>query len=69
VARTTSNWFSIPQADLDRFRGLDCQVRIADVEGRGRIMRAAREQLRGLRRAFDILRGDAADEVAGQVLQ
>ena len=57
-----------PQADFDRVRDLDRQVRIADVEGRGRVMRPAREQLGRLRRALDALRRDAGDEILRQVL-
>ena len=57
-----------PQPDLDRFRGFDAEIGIADVEGGGRIMRAARKQLGRFRRAFDILRGDAGDQIVRQVL-
>ena len=57
-----------PQPGFDRIGLLDRQVRIALVEGYGRIVSAAREQLRGFRRALDVLRGDAGDHVPGQVL-
>ena len=35
---------------------------------RGRVVRAARKQLRRLGRAFDILRRDAGDQIIGQIL-
>ena len=57
-----------PQADFDRLRGLDLEIGIALVEGRGRVMCAAGEQLGRLRRALDILRGDAADEIPRKFL-
>ena len=41
---------------------------IADIEGHGRIVSAARKQLGRFRRAFDILAGDAGDEVPGKIL-
>src|SRR5262249_3983043 len=57
-----------PQPDLDRFRGFDAEIGIADVERGGGIMRAAREQLGRLRRAFDILAGHARHQIPWQIL-
>jgi hypothetical protein len=46
-----------PQPDLDGFGGLNAEIGIADVEGNGRIVSAARKQFGRLGRAFDILAG------------
>jgi len=56
------------QSDFDRFGGLDRQVRIADIECAGRIMRAAREQFGRFRCALDILRRDTGDQIPRKIL-
>ncbi len=55
-------------AGFDRVRDLDLEIGIADVEGLGRVVHAAREQFGRFRGALDILAGQAADQVPGQVL-
>src|SRR5262249_36400167 len=56
------------QADFDRLCGLDLEIWISLVESRCRVVRASGKKLRRLRCAFDILRGDAADEVPRKFL-
>src|SRR6188768_2235569 len=45
------------QSDLDRLGGFETEIGIADVEGAGGVVSAARKQYRRLGRALDILRG------------
>ena len=59
----------LAQPDFQRFCGFDLQVRIADVEGRGGVVPAARKQFGRLWRALDILRRHAGNQAIGQVLQ
>src|SRR5262249_29070691 len=56
------------QAGLDRGGGLDAEVGIALVEGRGRVVAAARKQLGRLGGALGVLRRDAADQIPRQAL-
>ena len=57
-----------PQTDLNRFRRLDAEIRVADIEGRGGVVAAAREQLGWFRRAFGVLTGDAGRQIPGKIL-
>src|SRR6187549_901928 len=56
------------QSDLDRLGGFQTQIGIADIEGGGGVVRAARKQFGGLGCALDILRGDAGNQLARQIL-
>ena len=55
-----------PQSDLDRFGGFDAEIGIADIEGDGRIVRAARKQLGRIGCALDVLAGNTRNRPQGR---